>query len=537
MAGKEYNKDKLSGNYVSGYYIFVWKEKIFVKKKRIPYCFLMVILAVIVLFASGKDVKAASSDAYEAYCPLVRGRISFGYEDQDKIGDESKIKSVKWSISGKDAASLNYDKDSCYAYLTFKKTGTVKITRTVKTSKKTVKTNYVIRIYNKNTWFKIDGYTYYCLKEGGYAADKWIGNRYVNTYGHWDKQFEKTDNGIRFRKKDGSYASAEWITSEDGYEYYFGSDGLMVKNKWIEGYYLQKDGKKKPGLKKTETGWKMADYYNWEEYEDENGETQYKEAYLKDLWQMINGKYVYFDDNGDMVKNQWKKISSNTYYFDKNGYLATSSWIDGYYVDEKGTRVKNKRVGDYYVGKNGKKAVSQWIGGYYVNGSGKILKNRWIDGSYVGLNGKKVKNMKVASGRTAINGSCLYATQNDLKRLVSIAKKELGKPYIWGGNGPDGYDCSGFVSYCYRTLGYTLPRTTYYMDDSGVKIDADDISEWQIGDLLVHKGDINGGSGGHVIMYIGDGKVIQSTRGGVQLGLAQAYLGYYDNIRRILYVK
>lgn len=506
------------------------------KKRSLTFCFFMALLAVFVLAGPGRTVKAASVDTYNYYYPLGYGRVFFGYENMGKIPDLSKVKKVKWSISGKNVATLTYEKNSCYANLVLKKAGKVKITRTIYLGKKKVKTKYVFRIYDKNLWLKSEGKTYYFLKDGGYAKDKWIGSRYVNTYGHWEKNFEKKGKEIRFRKPDGSYGAGEWITAGDGYEYYFDTDGLMVKNRWVDGYYLQKDGKKLPGLKNTPSGWKLKDSYRWTQWTDENGEIQEEEAYMTDCWLKVNGRQVYFDSQGDMVKGQWKTISKKTYYFDKNGYMAEDTWVDGYYVDDQGIRAKNRRVGDYYVGKDGRKIKNRWVRGYYVNGSGKIVKNQWVKGSYVGLNGKKVKNMKVTSGRTAVNGACLRAQKSDLKRLVSIAKKELGKPYIWGGNGPDGYDCSGFVSYCYRALGYTLPRTTYYMDESGVKIDDADIEEWQVGDLLVHKGDINGGSGGHVIMYIGDGKVIQSTSGGVQLGLAQAYQPRYNNIRRILYV-
>ena len=48
----------------------------------------------------------------------------------------------------------------------------------------------------------------------------------------------------------------------------------------------------------------------------------------------------------------------------------------------------------------------------------------------------------------------------------NFARRQRGKPYIWGGVGPRGYDCSGLVWAAYRRAGIVLPRTTYEMLDS-----------------------------------------------------------------------
>jgi NlpC/P60 family len=62
-------------------------------------------------------------------------------------------------------------------------------------------------------------------------------------------------------------------------------------------------------------------------------------------------------------------------------------------------------------------------------------------------------------------GSCRY----NPPRLVAFhwAKTQAGKPYIYGGTGPNGYDCSGLVYAAYKRVGFTLPRTTQGMLTSG----------------------------------------------------------------------
>jgi|ERR1700733_9144356 len=52
-------------------------------------------------------------------------------------------------------------------------------------------------------------------------------------------------------------------------------------------------------------------------------------------------------------------------------------------------------------------------------------------------------------------------------RALDWAESKAGLPYVWGGTGPDGYDCSGLVQAAFESVGVDLPRTTYEMLDSG----------------------------------------------------------------------
>ncbi|MCD7745160.1 MAG: NlpC/P60 family protein [Lachnospiraceae bacterium] len=515
---------------------------------------------------------AEAATTRESYIlPYSRGSYKVGY---DTLGlNTSKIKSISWKVSDKSVAVVNPRKGNIGAAVVFMGSGTVKVTRTIRMkSGKKLKSVFTLRIYKKNSWIQDGEFLYYYLKEGGYAVDEWVGKRYVNTLGHWDSHFKKNDAGIRYRKDDGTYAVNEWIAAEDGNQYYFDSSTYMVTDTWIDGCYLQEDGKKKEGLVNTSEGIRLrvTASENTDTGSDDgsgsdtaakeagvseteaNGESSGSQAadgeessgstgtvtvsYLTDSWSTLNGRTVYFDSDGLCVKKQWKEIGGSYYYFNSSGYLVTSKWVDGYYVTETGARAYSQRVGNYYVGANGKKVTSRWIKGYYVNSKGKIQKNKWINGTYVGLNGKKISNFKYTTGSTAVNGKCLIGTSSQLKKLVSAAKTKIGNAYLWGGTGPVRYDCSGFVGYCYQTIGISLPRTTWYMYNSGVDIDPDDMSEWQVGDLLIRRGTADGSVTGHVMMYIGNGQVIQSTSdGGIQISYAEDCV--FTRVKRILYVK
>ena len=95
---------------------------------------------------------------------------------------------------------------------------------------------------------------------------------------------------------------------------------------------------------------------------------------------------------------------------------------------------------------------------------------------------------------------------------IAFAKAQLGKPYQWGAAGPDAYDCSGLVYAAYAAAGIRLGRTTYQWQQDGPVVP---LSQIQPGDLLFSAGsDGTPANPGHVVMYLGDGQVIQAPQTG-----------------------
>jgi cell wall-associated NlpC family hydrolase len=104
---------------------------------------------------------------------------------------------------------------------------------------------------------------------------------------------------------------------------------------------------------------------------------------------------------------------------------------------------------------------------------------------------------------------------------ISYALRQLGKPYVWGGTGPAGYDCSGLVMMAYAAAGVSIPRTTYQQVDAGTAVPS--FSDLLPGDLLFEAGsDGTPTNPGHVGMYIGDGLVIQAPYTGADIDLTPA---------------
>ena len=93
--------------------------------------------------------------------------------------------------------------------------------------------------------------------------------------------------------------------------------------------------------------------------------------------------------------------------------------------------------------------------------------------------------------------------------VVSEAEKFLGVPYVWGGNSPSGFDCSGLVQYVYSQLGVSLPRTTYTQVKVGTPVAR--LTQARPGDLVFFAGsDGSPTAPGHVGIYLGSSKMIDA---------------------------
>ncbi|MFG2428263.1 NlpC/P60 family protein [Streptomyces sp. NPDC048590] len=89
---------------------------------------------------------------------------------------------------------------------------------------------------------------------------------------------------------------------------------------------------------------------------------------------------------------------------------------------------------------------------------------------------------------------------------VRFAIEQIGKPYVWGAEGPDSFDCSGLTSRAWSDAGRTLPRTS---QEQWRELPRVPIGSLRPGDLVVYFPEAT-----HVALYIGDGLVIQAPRPG-----------------------
>jgi cell wall-associated NlpC family hydrolase len=91
--------------------------------------------------------------------------------------------------------------------------------------------------------------------------------------------------------------------------------------------------------------------------------------------------------------------------------------------------------------------------------------------------------------------------------VVDLAATLIGRPYVWGAEGPNTFDCSGLTQYVYREFGIDLPRRA--VDQSKV---GDQVRRFQPGDLLFFSTDLRQSLVTHVGLYEGNGRMIQASK-------------------------
>jgi len=95
------------------------------------------------------------------------------------------------------------------------------------------------------------------------------------------------------------------------------------------------------------------------------------------------------------------------------------------------------------------------------------------------------------------------------ERIAATALTQVGRPYRYGGNTPQGFDCSGLVRYAYLAAGVSVPRTTEEQYRAARQVR---LSRLAPGDLLFFR--IDSRSVSHVAIYTGSGRFVHAPQSG-----------------------
>ncbi|HFL3206211.1 TPA: NlpC/P60 family protein [Clostridioides difficile] len=228
----------------------------------------------------------------------------------------------------------------------------------------------------------------------------------------------------------------------------------------------------------------------------------------------IDGKYLSFSSTDEGIKRGISNLSRN--------YIHTG-------------RKTLESIRNKYSSSSDKEWV-KCVSSFYKQITGNSYDNS--SGIGVGSNEEAEKNLKNTTYQVQNNNNnANTSTNNNSKadKLINIAKSKQGCKYVWGAEGPNTFDCSGFTQWCYKQIGIKIPRTVATQSKAGKAVDLKDKSKWKAGDLLCRVG---GGNSNHVMMYIGNGKMIHSPQTGdvVKIQSVDSYRKgkAYTHVRRFI---
>ena len=245
------------------------------------------------------------------------------------------------------------------------------------------------------------------------------------------------------------------------------------------------------------------------------------------------------------TSNGWSKINYNG----KTGYVD-SSYLKSTLQDSTNDNTNNETTGTTkYVNTTSGLNVRSGAGTSYSK-LGKLeykekvtvlsISNGWSKINYNGKTGYVDSSylqstVPGSNGNNANNNNNTVSTKAN--EVIAYAKTLLGKPYVWGAQGPNSFDCSGFTYYVFKNkAGIVLPRTSSAQSKYGTYVSK---SNLKAGDLVFF--DTNGANDGnvsHVGMYIGNGQIIHASYGQKKIVIANFNDSYYQkayvNARRVL---
>ena len=115
-----------------------------------------------------------------------------------------------------------------------------------------------------------------------------------------------------------------------------------------------------------------------------------------------------------------------------------------------------------------------------------------------------------------------------VETIVAAAKEKLGCKYVFASTGPNTFDCSGLVKYCYSKVGISIPHSAYSIGyGSATKIAYSGLVR---GDIVCLNTLADSDLSDHVGIYLGGGQFIHASSGKAQVIISDLTSGYYNRV-------
>lgn len=233
------------------------------------------------------------------------------------------------------------------------------------------------------------------------------------------------------------------------------------------------------------------------------------------LWMAVTGIVLtgMFLEDGDVWAAPEKQTERNGAYADVNTCLNI----------REGAGTQHQVLAQ--LPKNGYCEVERWEGDWCYIISDEIsgyvfrdyLKTGFTKEEYLmATNQKEIKYAYSLQQKEKIVASATIRGKR--QEVVDFALQFVGNPYVWGGTSlTNGADCSGFVQSIYKRFGISLPRVAADQANVGTRIS---VEEALPGDLIFYA---ENGYIYHVVMYIGDGKVVHASSSASGIKVSDLY--------------
>jgi cell wall-associated NlpC family hydrolase len=148
-----------------------------------------------------------------------------------------------------------------------------------------------------------------------------------------------------------------------------------------------------------------------------------------------------------------------------------------------------------------------------------------------GSSGSSSSSSGSTAGSSTSTSSSSTSSSQGVAAALAAMRTQLGKPYQWGGNGPNAWDCSGLVQWAFKQAGVSLPRTSFAMYGMGSAVSSGNI---QAGDLVFFN--TAGAGASHLGVAISSSQAISATSSGVMVhDFRSGYWGsHFVGARRVL---
>ena len=232
--------------------------------------------------------------------------------------------------------------------------------------------------------------------------------------------------------------------------------------------------------------------------------------------------------------NGWSKISYNgTIGYMSSQYLSNESETPEPPTEDSDTTVKSTKVvnGNSVNFRKGPSTSYSSLGKLNTGDEVGFISESdgWSKVSYNGTIG-------YISSQYLSNKGEIPPSNGQADEVINFAKTLLGKPYVWGAEGPNSFDCSGFTQYVFKkSVGVSIPRVSRDQSKFGQSVSRSNLRK---GDLIFF--DTEGSNNGYVShagIYMGDNQFIHASSGGGKVMISSLNSYYNDafvNGRRVL---